>query len=212
MSNSSEEVVYRTPTEADIDEIGSLVSSVWPMSKNGEARLEAGVLDYAHMTIRTTFALVAEFNGHVIGYIAARAGSPEPEIEKHWSNLYDETFKKIEEASKDVASDLAGFYEFEERAHKQMLKDLSDDTTFELVLFAVSQEARGRGVGSTLLGRAVDYLKSQGASSMFLYTDSTCNWQYYENRGMERAATYIANESELAQDWPKALYIYRCNL
>lgn len=58
----------------------------------------------------------------------------------------------------------------------------------ELVLFATSSKARGLGVGTKLLHRFCVFLKNSGAQNLCLYTDSFCNYGYYDHIGYRRLA------------------------
>ncbi len=58
----------------------------------------------------------------------------------------------------------------------------------ELVFFAVSEDHRGTGVGKALFEKAINYMKSQQIEDFYLYTDSSCNYQFYERQGMLRIA------------------------
>ncbi len=210
MSQNDETVIYRDLEERDIDELALLLASIWWASPDGvQADLEFGTVDLANLANRATFAQVAEMDGEVIGYIAARCGNPDFETKNYWRKLGRDAYSKIEEKSYAAAKDLADYYVFEEHAHNVMLNQCDEDLSNELVLFAVADKARGRGVGSTLLKLATDYLKSQGAKNAFLFTDTSCNWQYYEKRGMERIAKYKSSEKEIAEGRPCELYIYK---
>ena len=98
-----------------------------------------------------------------------------------------------------------------EQADRDLLEQSGCDPDFELVLFAVSDNARGFGIGSTLMGHAQGYLAAQGASKAFIFTDTDCTWEYYEHRGMRRAA-----ERSFADDGarilPERMFVYEMNL
>lgn len=52
-----------------------------------------------------------------------------------------------------------------------------------LTLFAVTESARGHGVGKQLWSNLKDYLATKGATPIYLYTDSTCNTGFYDKQG-----------------------------
>ena len=58
----------------------------------------------------------------------------------------------------------------------------------ELVFFVVSRTCRGRGVGKTLFQSAMEYMRSQKISSFYLFTDTSCNYGFYEHQGMQQVA------------------------
>ena len=68
----------------------------------------------------------------------------------------------------------------------ELLENSKQSFDGEICLFAVSEECRGAGVGKRLYSAAVDYVKSEDARSYYLFTDTTCTYQFYEKRGMKR--------------------------
>ena len=56
----------------------------------------------------------------------------------------------------------------------------------ELAFFAVSRSCRGIGIGKMLFQRAIEYMKAQKISSFYLFTDTSCNYGFYEHQGMRR--------------------------
>nr|WP_246566699.1 GNAT family N-acetyltransferase [Tissierella simiarum] len=52
-----------------------------------------------------------------------------------------------------------------------------------LTLFAVIEECRGLGVGKTLISYLDEYLKEHNTHNIYLYTDSACNYGFYDNHG-----------------------------
>ena len=213
MSGLFDEIIYRDFEEKDIDEVALILESTWweDLAPKGLEK-EVGIIDLANYARRVTFARVAEYGGHVVGVIAARAGDSDQETKDYWKTFSDDACAKLKSQLGDELNRLTGYYDFEERVHNKMHEESEHDLSYELVLFAVSSQARGKGVGTSLLRFAVEYLKGQGAQSAFLYTDSTCDWQYYEKRGMERTAEYKSTPDEVADGRPEELYIYSCNL
>lgn len=56
----------------------------------------------------------------------------------------------------------------------------------ELAFFAVSHSCRGLGIGKRLFQSAVEYMSLQKISAFYLFTDTSCNYGFYEHQGMER--------------------------
>lgn len=76
----------------------------------------------------------------------------------------------------------AGF----EALDKELLAQSGQQFDGELAFFAVRGGERGTGIGKALFTRLLDYLQAQGVKSFYLYTDSTCNFGFYEHQGMRR--------------------------
>ena len=69
--------------------------------------------------------------------------------------------------------------------------DMSDaesgkDYKGELSFFAVSETCRGKGLGRKLSETLVDDMRSQNIPDFYLFTDTSCNYPFYEHLGMIR--------------------------
>ncbi|NBK98787.1 MAG: N-acetyltransferase, partial [Erysipelotrichia bacterium] len=73
-----------------------------------------------------------------------------------------------------------------DRINEQLYEQSGKDYDGEIVLFVVSEYARGKGLGKELFQKAKQYLKQQGSETFYLYTDKSCNYQFYEHSGMRR--------------------------
>lgn len=69
---------------------------------------------------------------------------------------------------------------------KQLLADVNKLYSAELALFAVDTSCRGKGVGKILFNAALEYLKEQNLKEFYLFTDTSCNYGFYEHQGMVR--------------------------
>lgn len=69
---------------------------------------------------------------------------------------------------------------------QDLLKECTDDYQGELAFFVISQKARGKGVGNQLFQSALHYMQSQNINSFYLYTDTSCNYGFYEHQGLQR--------------------------
>lgn len=67
---------------------------------------------------------------------------------------------------------------------KQLLADVDKSYPAELTLFAVDTSCRGKGIGKRLFDSALGYLKEQGLNEFYLFTDTSCNYGFYEHQGM----------------------------
>lgn len=69
---------------------------------------------------------------------------------------------------------------------QELIRESQMDYQGELSFFAISQECRGLGIGKELFSRLVDYMKLNNVKYFYLYTDTSCNYQFYEHQGMKR--------------------------
>lgn len=56
----------------------------------------------------------------------------------------------------------------------------------ELALFAVDSSYRGKGVGKILFQTVLEYMKKEELKQFYLFTDTSCNYGFYEHQGMIR--------------------------
>lgn len=71
---------------------------------------------------------------------------------------------------------------------KELLKENGKTYPAELALFAVSEECRGKGIGKMLFRSAVEYMKREKLDEFYLFTDTSCNYGFYEHQGMKRCS------------------------
>lgn len=99
----------------------------------------------------------------------------------------------------------------------------------ELQLFLVSEKSRGTGIGSQLFERFLKACGDNAASGslvsgdsasacassacdssadarFFLFTDSTCNWQWYQRRGLVRIAQKMSSDPKIDLGADKFIY------
>lgn len=70
--------------------------------------------------------------------------------------------------------------------NKVLLKNREKDYSGELAFFAIDKKYRGYGIGKKLLKEGVEYFKKEDIEEFYLYTDSTCNYGFYESQGLKR--------------------------
>ena len=67
---------------------------------------------------------------------------------------------------------------------EQLLRGCKKTYPAELALFAVRSSCQGKGIGKKLFHSALAYLKKQGLDEFYLFTDTSCNYGFYEHQGM----------------------------
>lgn len=69
---------------------------------------------------------------------------------------------------------------------KELLSACNKDYKGELAFFVIDEICRGQGLGKTLFQSLVDYMKSQDIPEFYLFTDTSCNYPFYEHLGLIR--------------------------
>ena len=93
--------------------------------------------------------------------------------------------------------------------YSQLLKQCDKDYRGgEIALFALSPEYRGLGIGKMLFHSVLAYMKSQSISDFCLYTDTSCNFGFYEHQGMVRQQQYKHLVNMKGQKVELEFYLY----
>lgn len=67
-----------------------------------------------------------------------------------------------------------------------LLKESAKDYQGEVAFFALDSRCRGKGIGKKLFHTLLDYMQSESLHNFYLYTDTSCNYGFYEHQGMTR--------------------------
>ncbi len=88
----------------------------------------------------------------------------------------------VSKEGRRVSKIFKGITEVDER----LLEDSKKEYPAELAFFAVSAKCRGKGIGKILFESLLSYMKGENIHEFYLFTDVSCNYQFYEHQGMSR--------------------------
>ena len=57
-----------------------------------------------------------------------------------------------------------------------------------------------KGYGTPVLNALIELLRQRGVEWLYLWTDCTCNWQYYVNHGYEKIGEGVAPEFSIDKE------------
>lgn len=83
---------------------------------------------------------------------------------------------------------VSGIFQCVQEIDARLLAQCQKNYPGELALFAVSRCMRKSGIGRALFEKHLAYLHSRNIREFFLFTDTSCNYLFYEHRGMVRRA------------------------
>lgn len=183
---------YRKAVGHDFDTIADMFAanmdlSVFTSVTDTDALKHLATVLAAGDFMRSTFTEIAEHDGEMCGVIL---GSTRMTREKAVTFDYPGIVKKAKAALKETAEG------------QQVLRDLKQqqasfgqmpehDFDSELLFFCVDKSYRRHQIGKTLVNAFENYLSSMGVKGYFLYSDSKCSYQYYENNGYRRIDTSV---------------------
>lgn len=195
--------ILREFREEDCEPIASIMCDVWSMASYGADVAMPGSRMYCcQCVLASSFIRVAEVDGRIVGCVGARYGNER--IEAPWAKRMLQQERDSVSDSEDGSRMIAEF-----ESYDSIDRDLGIrtgiDTDAELTILILSKHCRGLGLGRMMFDAACDYLRSKGASSMMLYTDTDCNTGFYDALGAERVAT----SGMMCLGEPLGMFLYR---
>lgn len=179
------QITFREYQKQDFEPLETIIRETWhydDLSSPKTAGKLAKVFLSSCLT-NYTFSKVAVLDGNVVGIILVN------HIKKHKCSFSDRLLQ--------IQSILSLYSSKEGRAvskifgsvngiDKQLLNEINKIYPAELSLFALSSSCRGKGIGKKLFQAALEYMKQEHLKEFYLFTDTSCNYGFYEHQGMKR--------------------------
>lgn len=191
-------VIYRDLVTSDYQTIKELIGEAFGFSDfiKDKELLDIVLSGYLQECIlNSSFSKVAQKDGKVIGFILGNAKNDKNRIINS-SNPLDIDMYSIESivSNKENRTLLEEFLKIQ-TTYKEIIKGKEDQFQGCIQLFVVSKESRGLGVGKTLVKYLSDYMKSMNVKSLYLFTDSRCNYGFYDSQNFNKL-----NEKQVSFD------------
>ena len=91
---------------------------------------------------------------------------------------------------------------------KVLLEKCENTYQGEQAFFAVDASYQGLGFGRQLFSHAVAYMKDQKITSFYLFTNTTCNYNFYKHMGLKRVCEQSMNLNVQGQQNKMTFFIY----
>lgn len=193
-----DKIIYRDILKEDYHRIKELIGEAFNINNfvKDKKFLDSLLNFYLQECILdSSFSKVAEKNNKVIGIILSSSKKDKNRLKKMHNRLsFVYTILKILIANKKNKGVLKEFSKVRE-TYDEIIQEKEDDFEGCIELFIVSKESRGLGVGKVLIDHLYNYMKSMGVRSIYLYTDSICNYGFYDSQNFKRL-----NEKEIYLD------------
>lgn len=207
----NEQIVLREYQETDRQALEDIIRETWNYDRFCSPKVAAKMAKvYLNSCLTNqTFTRVAVVDHVPVGIIMGK------NIQKHKCplKLRMEWLKSIMSlfASKE-GRQISKMFGGVEKIDRELLSACGKAYKGELAFFAISGKCRGKGLGRKLFELAADYMKSQSISEFYLFTDTTCNYLFYEHLGLtrrceKRHTIHVKDEKE---EMTFFLYEYCC--
>ena len=194
-------VILRELKKSDFEDIENIIRTTWNYYDyiTTDIAKKLAKVYLATCLVEHTYAIVAEIDNRPVGLILGK-------IKKHWSVTYRIYQIKAliplifaKEGRKAVK-----FYREIDNINKTLLKRRNKNYVGEVILFLVERKYRGVGIGKQLWQNLLSYFKDQRVENFYLYTDTSCNYKFYEYQGMvlqEKHKHYIMFKQEQEEEF-----------
>lgn len=181
----SEQIILREYQKADREILENVVREAWKYDRfcSQKTAVKMAKVYLNSCLTNQTFTRVAEIDGEPVGIIMGK------DIRKHkcplslrmkWLKSIAELY--ISKEGREISKIFAGVQGID----KELLTYCKKDYRGELAFFVISEKYRGKGLGRRLFSSVVDYMKSKDISEFYLFTDTSCNYLFYEHLGLTR--------------------------
>ncbi len=181
------EIIYRPIKKSDFGSVSSLIEETFELADfvSDKGLLTTFCKSYLYDCLaEATFIEVAEKDKQVIGVIMGNADSEYSYVE-HANYFFQLGIQKVKILLNKNKKELKHYNEMLAVYDKfyQKHKDKFDGV---LTLFAVDESYQGHGIGKQLFTDLESYLKEKKVKRIYLFTDDSCNYGFYEYNGFKR--------------------------
>lgn len=180
-----ENVMLREYREDDRAFIEKIIREAWNYDRfcSGKTAEKMACLFLDSCLSNQTFARVAVIDGETVGVIMAK------NFAKHKKSISKFVKMGVSILSLYLTSDgrrAMKIFENVNSVDKQLLSRCDNSYDGELAFFAINGNFRGCGIGRLLFESALSYMTEENMRNFFLYTDTSCNYKFYEHFGLQR--------------------------
>lgn len=151
---------------------------------------------------------VAEYAGNIVGIAAV----------KNKQNNTNHFYYKIKKWLATLEIMVVGegkneFYQFikTEELSEKLLTSTGKKFDAELTILMVDSNFKGFGVGSGLYNLFLTYLEQNKLNKFYIFTDSSCNFEFYDNKGLKciaRETFYWEEEKNSNEQFLEEYFLY----
>ena len=194
-----EEIIFREFQEEDSKIIEEIIIEAWhynELCSSKTAHKMAKVFLSSCLT-NQTYTQIALLDNQPIGIIMAK------DIKKHKCPLKYKIRQVFDIMSLYLCKEgreTSKIFSSVDEIDKKFLENSKKKYDGEVAFFAISSKARGKGIGKKMFCNMLEYMKLQNINDFYLFTDTTCNYGFYEHQGMnrcdEKSKTFLIHGKE----------------
>lgn len=178
-------ITFRSIKASDYPALERILCDTWKYEQfcSSACARTMAKLYLASCLVEQTFTQVALRNNEPVGVIMGKNEQEHRPSLRYIIRLVSTgilMFTKKE--GRKIAKLFGGF----EQIDKNLLAECKTNFDGQLAFFVVRDDQRGSGIGKQLYQSFLAYLEKEDLHSFYLYTDTKCNYKFYEHQGLIR--------------------------
>lgn len=207
-------VAIREVEITDIPAIKSVASKVWDWDSftSNDMILDATLGLYLNQVLHVaTFGRVVTVDDKVVGAIF---GSMDGQPCKYRTMLEESTAHALTllGAPNNVRKNIYGYLNTTNAIYRELIRGIKNKYDGVLDFLILAEESRGLGAGKALWLALREYFREHRAKAIYLYTDTHCNFGFYDhfgfNRKREQDVKYKFHFAFIKFPYKMTLYLY----
>lgn len=205
-------VIYRDLRKEDYSSIKFLIGDAFGFNEFiSDKKFLNDILNIylQNCILASSFGKVAEKDNKVIGIILGEAKNDKTHLRKfhNFTNIVSTMFKLLicKKEHKKILKEFSKIHD----TYNEIIEGKRDDFQGCIQLFIVSKESRGLRVGKALVSQLFDYMNKMDVTSLYLYTDTRCNYGFYDSQNFKRLNEKKVYFDAFNDDLDIFLYGYR---
>ncbi len=177
------QITYRPYAPKDFNALSEIINTTWGHEKS-YSFTTAVRLSNAYLRLcleEQTFTQVALYNEKPIGVIM---GNSFHRAHKALKNRLQARWALFLLSLTAEGRRAWHFYKEIDQIYEKLLSRQSQDYGGELTFLATHPGYRGLGIGKELYRRFFDYMNGENVQHFYVFTDTTCNYAFYEGQNM----------------------------
>ena len=181
-------VVIRDVEAGDVPGIKEVICEVWDWVSIIEDKgiLNATIGLYLNQVLYDgTFGRVAVLDGKVVGVIFGSVDGVEPKYRMLLEDGTAHAFTLLG-APEAIQKSICEYFSKIKDVYGRLVKGIDGDYDGTLDFLILGKGAQGLGIGKSLWMALKDYFLENNANAIYLYSDTDCNFGFYEHQGFRR--------------------------
>ncbi|MEF9959614.1 MAG: GNAT family N-acetyltransferase [Niameybacter sp.] len=182
---SKNKIYFRPIQPKDYKALEQIISDTWNYERfcSSKTARKMARLYLASCLANQTFTCVAVNHEEPVGILMAKNEKTHCTALRH---RFLQAFAILSMILSKEGRTVCKLFEGIDKLDQALLAESGRNFDGELAFFAVRQDQRGTGIGKALFQRGINYMHDENIQDFYLYTDSTCNYGFYEHQGMQR--------------------------